>query len=250
MGTIIGSKLLDEKALQLNGVDQFVRRDDPDYKNASAGSWAFDLTVLSLLPGSGSQALIRVGDRDAPTTTYNKQIYINVRQHANLIGGVTKGYIDMTDVGDGVTIKTRSGQTSLVVGTRYRIYVGSAGKIYINGVEESYQNWRNGGIPQATGWHNAISAANKSMSMGAQYTTGSGSNFGNIRINNVHQINRVLTPTEITEDYNGGIAFSWRKRSYTSAIKHAYEFEGDLSDSAGSEPLTGTNVGPANYVTP
>lgn len=250
MGTIIGSMLLDEKALQLNGVDQFVRRDDPDYKSASVGAWAFDLTVLRLLPGTGSQALIRVADRDALTTTYGKLIYINVRQHANLIDGVTKGYIDITDVGDGVTVKARSGKTSLVVDTRYRVYVESAGKIYINAVEESYQNWRNGGIPQTTGWYNAISAANKSMSMGAVYTAGAGSAFGNIRINNVHQINRVLTPAEITEDYNGGVAFSWRKRSYASAIKHAYEFEGDLTDSAGSEPLTGTNVGPANYVAP
>lgn len=250
MGTIIGSKLLDEKALQLNGVDQFVRRDDPDYKSASAGSWAFDLTLLSLLPGAGAQMLIRVADRDAPTTTNGKQIAINVRQRANLIGGVTKGYIDITDIGDGVTIKARNGQTSLVVGTRYRVYVGSAGKIYINGVEESYQNWRNAGIPDTTGWYNAISAANKSMSMGAGYTAGAGSNYGNIRLNNVHQINRVLTPAEITEDYNGGIAFSWRKRSYASAIKHAYEFEGDLTDEAGSETLTGTNIGPSNYVTP
>lgn len=250
MGTIIGSMLLDEKALQLNGVDQFVRRDDPDYRNASAGSWCFDLTVLSLLPGQGSRALIRVGDRNAPTTTYNKGLVIFVRQHANLIGGVTHGYIDIADTGNGVTVLSRSGQTSLVVGTRYRVYVGSAGKIYINAVEESYQNWRNGGVPDATGWYNAISAANKSMSMGAQYIAGAGSVFANILINNVHQINRVLTPAEITEDYNGGVAFSWRKRSYASAIKHAYEFEGDLTDSAGSEPLTGTNIGPANYVTP
>ena len=86
--------------------------------------------------------------------------------------------------------------------------------------------------------------------MGANYTAGAGSNYGNIRINNVHQINRVLTPAEITEDYNGGIAFSWRKRSYASAIKHAYAFEGDLTDEAGSETLTGTNIGPSNYVTP
>lgn len=250
MGTIIGSMLLDEKALQLNGVDQFVRRDDPDYKSASAGSWCFDLTVLSLLPGQGAQPLIRVANRDATTTTYGKRIYINVRQHANLIGGVTKGYIDITDTSDGVTVLSRSGKTSLVVGTRYRVYVDSAGKICVDGVEEAYQNWRNGGIPQTTGWYNAISAANKSMSMGAEYTAGSGSNFGNIRLNNVHQINRVLTPAEITEDYHGGVAFSWRKRSYASAIKHPYAFEGDLTDEAGSETLTGTNIGPSNYVAP
>ena len=250
MGTIIGSKLLDEYALQLNGVDELAYIDDAGFCDDSAGAWAFDLYVPSFPVGNFFYyALCMLTDN----TTAGNNFIIGV-QAQNTSWGDTMPRFVWQGWNTSVNNWGRLAATTTLpsAATWYRVVVQSGRKIYINGINQTLVKHPSSADLLSTSWMGSnLASTHRTVAIGGKRNTdGTMSSQSPLRIDNLMYITRPLTAAEATEDYNGGVAFSWRKRSYASAIKHAYEFEGDLTDSAGSEPLTGTNVGPANYVTP
>ena len=244
MGTLIYGtpSWVNTKAILFNGSNQLAYKDNPDYHTAMAGCWAFDVTMMRTMTTDGGDQVITMGVTDAGN---NARFLFSVRRIAEW---GTSMYFELSNRPTNTGTVRVGGATGLAVvnGTTYRVVFGSAGKLYINGTEYTLVSRGGHNLPTAE-WYGNMTGSNHTVAFGGLRRAGTNSTFGNVKMDNIHYINRVLTPTEVAEDYSKR-ALQWSTRSYAADIKHVYEFENNLNDSVGSETFTG--AGSPTYVTP
>lgn len=234
----------DTKALHLDGASQYTWKADPSFKNDTAGAWSSWVRINTLLTTDGAYTLICVADSGALVGN-GKQFWFAIRRAAAQFGN-TNNYLEFISLPLGTTTYVKDGSTPLAAGTWYHVAFQSDGKIYLNGVEETYQ-YRLGGH-YTSGWYALFTATDKDVSIGARRLAGSPNNYSAVDFNNTLYFNRSLTSTEVTEIYTAGMGADPSLLSSASAIVSQYNFEGDVTDAKAVNNLTA--VATPTYVTP
>lgn len=250
MGTIIPSKFIDRKAIALNGVDELAYINNPAFSDDSAGAWAFDLYVPSL---PGGEYIYNALSMVTNNTTSGNTFIVGVQAQVAAWGDTTPRFVWQgwnTSVNNWARLAATTTLPSAA--TWYRVVVQSGRKIYINGTDQTLVKHSNGRDLLTTSWMGSHPATTQRIVAigGQRSTSGVGSNYSPLRINNLVYINRPLTGSEVIEDYNGGNVWSPRSRSFHADIAPIWLFEDDLTDSKGTSHLTGMGVDASNYIAP
>ena len=249
MGTIIGSKLLDDYAVETNGVDSYAWVSGHLLGSTpSAGAYVADVWFDAALGGNGSMIVIDTRNND--TTPGNNFILMFMRHDTAF--GDTGMHVGIQAWDSGLNDWVRGGcAMSLSPQTWYRVVCQSNGEIWIDGISQTVVRQASTGRADWTGqWGQLRSGLSPSAtSIGAaRRPNGTTSNFAAVGVNNFLSINRPLTSDEIAEDYNGGIRLAYQKMSFASDIIHAYDYEQNLLDRVGAKDFI--SVGTPTYVTP
>ena len=241
--------LLDEYALQLNGVDSYAWVSGHLLGGTpTAGAYVADVWFDAALGGNGVQLIVCTRNND--TTGGNNFNLMFTRQDTAF--GNAGMHVGIQSWDSGLNDWVRGGcAMSLSPQTWYRVVAQSNGEIWIDGANQTVVRQASPGKPDWTGqWGQLRSGLSPSAtSIGAaRRPDGTTSNFAAIGVNNFLSINRPLTPSEVAEDYNQGIRLAYQKMSFASDIIHAYDYEQNLLDRVGTKDFTG--VGTPTYVTP
>lgn len=249
MGLIIGSKLRDDYAVETNGVDSYAWTSGHLLGGTpTAGAYVADVWFDAALGGNGQKLIVSTRDND--TTPGNLFSLMFMRQDTAF--GNTGMHVGIQSWDSGANDYVRGGcAMSLSPQTWYRVVCQSNGEIWIDGANQTVVRQAIPGRPDWTGqWGQLRSGLSPSATAfgAARRPDGTTSNFSAIGVNNFLSVNRPLTPSEVAEDYNGGIRLAYQKMSFASDIIHAYDYEQNLLDRVGSQHFTGVN-GPS-FVAP
>lgn len=246
MGLIIGSKLRDDYAVETNGVDSYAWTSGHLLgATPSAGAYVADVWFDAALGGNGSLNIATTHNND---TTPGNTFALMFLRHGTAFGD-TGMHVGIQSWDSGANDFVRGGAASVLLPqTWYRVVCQSNGQIWVNGINQVVKQIRSF---QWTGqWGQLRSGLSPSATAFGARRRPDGTTvlFSAIGVNNFLSINRPLTPSEVAEDYNGGIRLAYQKMSFASDIIHAYDYEQNLLDRVGSQHFTGVN-GPS-FVAP
>lgn len=256
MGTLIGSKFLDQKAANFNGTDELVYRDDPSFKGDTAGAWSFWLKLDSLFTGTATQIVICLGVRDAGNdSTFiigpRRIVTTGANTYMSLLHRATNG---------GITSSFSATTTAFAAGAWTHVVVqsnGGAWSMYINGVAQTMTNWLGTGSNNGD-WYGDISGSDHRFTIGTNYRNNAVQTayYAGMLDEVVYLNGRAFTAPEITEIYNAGVPKNPHRLSMVSDLETWWRF-GDSRDDAttiydevSSNNLTLVNMDASNYVTP
>ena len=247
MGTLIKGQYTDHSALRFNGIDNYVWRNNPTYKTDMVGAIDLRFRAPVLTGGNSSVMLAALSVEDAGS---DATLAFLVRSHS--LYAIAGNYLDVLyRTTNGATPDSKSGTTSLVANTWYSVTITSDGKIYLNGVEQSYQTWAPSFGIWTGGWFGNISGVNRNIAIGALRRAGVAWFYAGVDVNNIRILSSVPTVGEVTELYNSGDP---RLLSPTlkAKVSYAYDMEKRLYPLMGTvtETLTPVNIVSGDYITP
>lgn len=188
--------------------------------------------------GTAATGLWNVGIRTRPTTFTTPRIDLTVRGQSDVIND-TDGYI-----GSDTTIST---------GTWYHVVIttsGSAWTVYLNGTQETMGLW-SGALSWEGQWYgDSLLSGTITGAVGA---TASLSNYFDGHLDEITIWSTQLDSTEVAELYNSGTPIDPTTHSESANLTHYWRMgDGDtsptLTDSAGSDDFTTTNMDASNFV--
>lgn len=231
MGTIVGPLI---QAIHFDGTSRYAWKANPTFKNASAGGVSIWFRLTATFTSNGGRFLFTMADSGTLVGTYGKFIAFGVRRNSALGTGT---FLDILSIPSGSSpTYGKVGSTPLSAGVWYNAIFGSDGKIYLNGVEETYQYWTN---HFTSGWFNSFTATNKDLGVGAMRIAGSPSNFFFGDMMNVNYLpGRPFTSTEAAEIYAAGMSAPPSTLSMYASLAPIYTFNGNTDDLLGAENLT------------
>lgn len=193
------SSWTDTKAIRFNGTSQLVYINNPSFKSDSAGFVSGWVRFPSLLVADGQMAIFTQNVSDAG----NDSTYLfSLRRNTG--NGNTNCYLDIIyRATNGGTAYAKSGSTAISANTWYHFVVGSGGKIYLNGTEETYQYWIANHF--ASGWLGGLSGSNFDFALAGIRRAGVVSSYGQCDLNELTVGNAAPTSGDATEMYNSGV---------------------------------------------
>lgn len=222
-----------DQAVQYDGASQYGYKTNPSFRTDTAGAISFWFRLPELNPsGGGVIPLFMLNLSDAGNdATY----YFGVRNNPSY--AIPGNYLDILyRPTNGAGILVKSGKTSIAANGWYHAVVGSAGKIYANGAEESYQYWS---TPFTSGWFGNLPAGNYDLALAANRRAGTALGYGKDDINDmIYLPGRVFTSTEVSEIYSKGMGADFESLSMYSELASVWPFDGDGNDIKGSNSLT------------
>ena len=241
MGTIVGPLI---QAMHLDGSTQYAWKADPTFKDDSAGGISFWFRLTATLAADGAMIIFSMGDAGAKVGTYGKSISFGLRRNTALGTGT---FLDILSIPSGSSpTYDKAGSTPLSAGVWYNAISGSDGKIYLNGVEETYQYWTG---HFTSGWFNSFTATNKDLAVGASRKAGSTAAFFGGDLMNVNYLpGRSFTSTEAAEIYAAGMSAPPSSLSMYASLAPIWTFNGNTNDLLNVENLTA--VASPTYISP
>lgn len=254
---MIGSKFLDEKAPQFNGTDQYAYKAAPSFQANTAGAFSFWFRPTSVHASDGIYALIALGNASGAANTAS--FFIGLRRIAG--SGIFNSIDVFTRRTNGGTFSATAARgLTLTAGTLYHVVVqsnGSAWDIRVNNTAPTLRNWVTGDGSNPGWWLGNITLSTPRLSMGARVANSGVDSYAPCKLNEVYYVNRVLTNTEITGLYNGGVPNNPLRTVPQADLKLILR-GGDSRDDAttmydesgNSNNFTLVNMNASNYVAP
>jgi len=204
-GAIYSARFLDQYAIQFNGTNQYAYKDAPSFQANTAGAFSFWYRPTSINPSGGAFGLIALGN--ASGAANNAIFYIGLRRSVgwSILNSI-EVYTRRTNGGPSSATAARG--LSLTAGTLYHVVVqsnGSAWDIRVNDTTPTKTNWQSGDGVNPGWWLGDITLSTPRLSMGARVVNSGVDIYAPCTLNEVYYVNRVLTNTEITGLYKGGV---------------------------------------------
>lgn len=212
------------KSITVGTVNQVMRSAfNPTAVGFSNGTTDSDFTVAFdvKVPGSSGAYRILIGVCDSTSDIYNIRI-------------------DPTSNSDKITVTINDSTTGGYLGLSTSTTIGLAAwkRVVVNFVAstKTISISVNGSVVATTnassGTYNQMKVINSShrLGIGGRFQTGSEYVAAGILLDNVLIISKALTTSEITEDYNGGVAKNPTTLSFSALIKASYLFENNGLD--------------------
>lgn len=195
---IASSRFVNNKQINFSSSSRYGRAINPVYKNDTVGCFSFWFTPVQ---SSGSIVILSMGpygSRPNISAWYLKQTSYGSNRYLNMAVRV--------DTGSSVTdIDSYFDTTSLSVGVRYHVVLQSNGSAYTCYIDNVLQNQVGSGAGE---WLYSL-AINKALGLnGVWYGVAAPLLGGSSKFDEIVYINRVLTTTEITNMYHGGVAIN------------------------------------------
>lgn len=254
MGTLIGSKFLDQKAAQFNGIDEYMYKDDPSFKSNTQGCWSFWFRTDSVFSGNGNKGMITYGVRNASN---DSTLAIGLRRITATGTGTYVSYISRATNGGTNRILSFT-TTAIAINTWYHVAIFSDDTSIRCYVNDTLQTANVVAGSNNGDWYGDISGANHRLVTGINYVsnTVAGTYFDG-RLNEAVYLNRAPSTAEITSLYNAGATGNPHRITSLGADWITWYRFGDSRDDAttvydekGSNNLTLVNMDASNYVTP
>lgn len=204
-GSIASARFLDQYAIQFNGTNQYAYKAAPSFQANTAGAFSFWYRPTSVRASDGIYALIALGN--ASGAANNATFIIGLRRAAG------PGIFNSIEVftrrtnGGAFSATVASGLT-LTAGTLYHVVVqsnGSAWDIRVNDTTPTKTNWQTSDGVNPGFWLGNITLSTPRLSIGARVFNSTVDNYAPCELNEVYYVNRLLTNTEITGLYKGGV---------------------------------------------
>lgn len=248
MGALIGSKMLDQWALETNGSTRYAHVLNPSFKADTQGAmigWVY----LPALFGVNRQDCIWGYGPDETNSSH-----LRFRQNRSASTSNQNRWQLLTKATDGGTLNSLVSSVALTAPKWYCVVLqsdGSTTSLYVDNVLQA--------IPATSGsnnglWFGGVSGTNHTLCFGAAWLNGAFSNPWAGRVNEFAYVNRPLTTGEITALYNAGTPRNPHRLALGSDLKSWWRF-GDSRDTSGTVyDEIGTNnltlVGSPSYVAP
>ncbi len=208
-GAIYSARFLDQYAIQFNGTNQYAYKDAPSFQANTAGAFSFWYRPTSINPSDGAFGrafgLISLGNASGAANTAFFSINLRRNNGWSIINSI-EVYTRRTNGGPSSATAARG--LSLTAGTLYHVVVqsnGSAWDIRVNDTTPTKTNWQSGDGVNPGWWLGDITLSTPRLSMGARVVNSGVDIYAPCKLNEVYYVNRVLTNTEITGLYNGGV---------------------------------------------
>lgn len=219
----------DGKRISFDGSSQFAYINGPSYGTDSAGTIIFDYEAKSLLGANGAKVIIGINDA---TNGSNDALFL-ISQRRNTGYGNNGNHFDITyrPTSGGTVYTGGAGGHNVATGTVYRVAITSQVKIYVDKVDQSLTAWTSTALPSNIWLGSPSLAGGRALAVGANYRGGSVLKYNDCYINNLVIYDRVLTSSEVSEEYDliRAGASPW-KGSFADAIVSAYPFEDTVKD--------------------
>jgi hypothetical protein len=252
IGTV--GRIVDLKAAQFNGTDEYAYVDNPSFKADTIGAFSLWFRAATLLGANGAKTILGYGVKDA-----GNNAQWNLRQRRSAVTSNQNRFSVVARPTHNGTVSTVNGGTSMAATTWYHVVFQSNGtgwNVYVNGVAETLSV--EGGSDTGD-WLGDLSGSDHRLSFAANFIANASSGYNDCRQNEIGYVSgRVLTAGEITSLYNSGTPLGYRRTKAaigTDLVSHWSM--GDRGDSAttivdriGSNHLTLVNMDASNYVTP
>jgi hypothetical protein len=252
---MIGGRILDLKAAESNGTDEYAYVDNPSFKADHAGAFSIWYRPTTVLGVDGIKSIIGYGVKSAGNNSY-----LIIGHRWNSSAGSAPRICVGTRRSNGGLVSDTVGTTSVVAGTLYHIVVqcdGSAWAIYLNGSSLALSTWLSAdGVGH---WLGDITGTDHRLSFASRTTANVQGQFSDHKANEISYVSgRVLTAGEITSLYNSGTPLGYRQaRALIGAdlVSHWSMFDrGDsasqIVDRFGNNHLSLMNMDITNAVTP
>lgn len=204
-GAIASARFLDEKAIQFNGANQYAYKAAPSFQANTAGAFSFWFRPTNVHASDGIYALIALGNASGAANTAS--FFISLRRYAG--SGIFNSIEIFTRRTNGGTFSATAAKgLTLTAGTLYHVVVqsnGSAWDIRVNDTTPTKTNWQSGDGVNPGWWLGDITLSTPRLSMGARVFSSGVDLYAPCTLNEVYYVNRVLTNTEITGLYKGGV---------------------------------------------
>ena len=237
----------DYYALRLNGTSQQIYVTNPTFQTYVNGAIRFRVRFPVVLAANGTIPIFTFSSAVAGN---NSLLVVALRYNAGY--AVAGNYIDVLYKStNGGTIYIKSGKTNISANTVYEVVVTSDGKIYLNGVEETYQKWTPSYGYWNAGFFGSISGTSHDMTWGSNRNNGGvTTNYGRIDINEMCVFNAVPTSTEVTEMYAGGGTLDplFYSAPLLAKLTDVHDMEQRLTPFVGANTYTPLGTGTPNYI--
>jgi hypothetical protein len=249
IGTV--GRIVDLKAAQFNGTDEYAYVDNPSFKADTIGAFSLWFRAATLLGANGAKTILGYGVKDA-----GNNAQWNLRQRRSAVTSNQNRFSVVTRPTHNGTVSTVNGGTSMAATTWYHVVFQSNGtgwNVYVNGVAETLSV--EGGSDTGD-WLGDLSGSDHRLSFAANFIANASSGYNDCRQNEIGYVSgRVLTAGEITSLYNSGTPRNPRKvlgSDLTSwwRMGDSRDDATTIYDEVGSNNLTLVNMDASNYVTP
>ena len=204
-GSIASARFLDQYAIQFNGTNQYAYKAAPSFQANTAGAFSFWYRPTSVRASDGIYALIALGN--ASGAANNATFTIGLRRAAG--PGVPNSIEVFTRrTNGGAFSATAASGLTLTAGALYHVVVqgnGTAWDIRVNDTTPTTRNWQTGDGVNPGWWLGNITLSTPRLSIGARVFNSTVDNYAPCELNEVYYVNRLLTNTEITGLYKGGV---------------------------------------------